>query len=84
MEKGVFAMQAVIEISEEDLKKLDKVSEADGVSPAELGGKAVSAYLKERDVLVKKHEWKGLDAAFGLWKDRGEDALDYQRRIRGE
>jgi hypothetical protein len=29
-------------------------------------------------------EEPALDEAFGIWKERGEDAVEYQRRLRAE
>ena len=77
-------MQAVIEISEEQLALLDKVSEAEGIPRDEVVGKAVEKYLAERPVPSANRDWAGLDAAFGIWKDRGEDGLAYQQRMRDE
>ena len=77
-------MQTTIELSPEALTMLDALSAADGVPSAELAGKVVEAYVKERQPHEAKREWPELDAVFGIWKHRGEDAFDYLRRIRGE
>ena len=78
-------MQTTIELSPEALTMLDALSAADGVPSAELAGKVVEAYVKERQPAEKKErDWAGLDAAFGIWKDLGEDGLAYQARMRNE
>ena len=77
-------MQAQIELSEEQMALLDEASEAEGVPRDEVVGRAVQAYLEGRRPVVAKPKRNGIDEAFGLWKDRAEDGLAYQLRMRSE
>ena len=70
-------MRTLVDIPKEDLSLLTRLSEADGVSRAELVRRAVSAYLEPR------RRGKRADA-FGLWAARAEDGVRYQRRMRDE
>jgi len=56
---------------------LNTTSERGGVSRAKLVRQAISDYL------AKTYKGQG-DTAFGLWRDRAEDGVDYQRRVRSE
>jgi metal-responsive CopG/Arc/MetJ family transcriptional regulator len=70
-------MRTLVDIPKEDLSLLTRLSEADGVSRAELVRRAVSAYLQPRR-LARRAD------AFGLWGARAEDGVAYQRRMRDE
>ena len=74
---GSFTVRTLIDIPEEELDQLTRLSKTRKVSRAHLVRCAVSEYLK-------REKQDTLDAAFGMWADRGIDGLEYQLRIRSE
>jgi metal-responsive CopG/Arc/MetJ family transcriptional regulator len=70
-------MRTLIDIPEDDLGLLKKLSKASSLSRAELVRQAISQYL-ETHRLARKTD------AFGVWASRREDGLAFQRRVRGE
>lgn len=70
-------MRTLLDIPEEDLKLLNKLSDAEEVSRAELVRRAIFQYLKAHRSTAKAE-------AFGLWADAPEDGRSYQRKIRRE
>ena len=70
-------MRTLVDIPEEDLSLLNKLSEAENISRAELVRQAISTYLATR----KQSEQV---AGFGLWADHPVDGLAYQKKIRRE
>ena len=82
-------MQTLIDIPEEVLTSLDRISRAEQMPREAIIEHALTAYIstKQEDLSAadkEKRRLDALDATFGIWKDRGEDALDFQRRVRGE
>lgn len=69
-------MRTLVDLPETELKELTDLSRARGTSRAELIRQAVSGFLAENRPALKQ--------SFGLWKQRGEDALAYQDRLRNE
>jgi len=70
--------RTLVGFSDRDIQALDAVSAAKQVSRSELIRQAVSQYLEKfrpEDVP---------DLAFGLWRDKTEDGLAYQQRMRDE
>ena len=70
-------MRTLVDIPEDDLKQLTRLSKARKVSRAHIVRCAVSAYL---DAQPKD----SLDDFFGLWADRKIDGLAYQLKMRAE
>jgi metal-responsive CopG/Arc/MetJ family transcriptional regulator len=70
-------MRTLVDIPGPDLDALDRLGRRRGVSRAKVIRQAI------RDYLARSGQDEGA-SAFGAWKDRGEDGLDYQRRIRAE
>jgi predicted transcriptional regulator len=70
-------LRIAVDIPDADLIRLDALAKARGVSRAQLIREAVAAYLV-------RQASDPIEAGFGLWKDRGEDGLAYQRRMRDE
>ena len=72
-------MRTLIDISEDDLKWLDRKAADEGRSRAAVVREAVAQF---RATTGKR----GIQRYFGLWKDRNDlpDGLEYQRRMRGE
>lgn len=70
-------MRTVLELPDAQIEGLRKLGEQHGLSRAELVRRAVAEYLRH-------HPTEDTDAAFGLWRRRGEDGLKYQQRLREE
>jgi metal-responsive CopG/Arc/MetJ family transcriptional regulator len=70
-------MRTLVDIPEGDLKALDEISERRRTSRAGVIRHAI------RDYLVKNRRGS-LEEAFGLWRDKNVDGVEYQRRLRSE
>jgi hypothetical protein len=70
-------MRTLLDLPDSDVEALGRIARQRSVSRASLIRDAIHDYLA-------KTVPSDRDAAFGLWKRRGEDGLDYQRRIRSE
>ena len=79
-------MLTTLDIPQEDLDLLDEISEADKVSRAELVHRAITSFVASHRPATPKPNLgtSGIDAAFGMWKDRQIDGQEYQDRIRSE
>jgi hypothetical protein len=71
------AMRTIIELPGEQIEALDALCRRDRISRAEAVRRAVA-------LLVRSEGGMASGAAFGVWRDRREDGLAYQRRIRSE
>lgn len=69
-------MRTIVDIPEADLERLSGICEAEGISRAEAVRRAVKLYLEKQSA--------GGKDVFGMWKDRGIDALEYERSLREE
>lgn len=72
-------MRTIIELPEEQLRALDAWRHVRGISRAEAVRRAVANLLED-----EAHARASVDAAFGLWSDRGLDGLVEQERLRAE
>ena len=70
-------MRTLVDIPANDLELLKGVTKKLASSRAEFGRRAISTSLEA-------HRTDPTAEAFGLWRDRPVDGLDYQERIRGE
>jgi len=70
--------RTLVGFSDRDIQELDAMSAVKRVSRAELIRQAVSQYLE------KFSPDAAADLAFGLWRNKGEDGLAYQQRLRDE
>ncbi len=70
-------MRTIIDLPEHDRRALDDLSRHLQISRAEAVRRAVRAYLESQQVD------EDVDV-FGRWRERGEDGMAYQDRIRGE
>ncbi len=70
-------MRTIVDLPEQQLEALKAMGEREGISRAELMRRAVAEYLA-------RHRGAAEDTAFGLWRQRGEDGLRYQERVREE
>ena len=70
-------MRTIIDLPAEQLEALDIICRREAISRAEAIRRAVT-------LLVEHKSSKAATSAFGLWRDRGVDGVEYQRRIRAE
>ena len=70
-------MRTTIDLSEEQVQQLGEFCRREGVSRAEAVRRAVADYLKA-------HCMRERQDAFGIWRDRRPDGLEYERRLRRE
>jgi adenylate cyclase len=70
-------MRTIVDIPEDQLKRLTRICEREHVSRAEVVRRAIAVYLRQGDAASE-------DQAFGLWRDRGLEGLSYQNALRDE
>jgi metal-responsive CopG/Arc/MetJ family transcriptional regulator len=70
-------MRTIIDLPESDRETLDTLSRKLGISRAEAVRRAVAEFLKS-------HRSASDDELFGIWRNRNEDALVYEDRVRAE
>lgn len=70
-------MRTIIDLPHDQLEALDGICRREQISRAEAIRRAVALLIREGGNLNPR-------AAFGLWKDRAEDGLAYQTRLRQE
>ena len=70
-------MRTIVDLPDEQIEALKALSARENVSRAELVRRALAEFLARRSV---RHD----DDAFGLWRQRPEDGLEYQHRLREE
>ena len=69
-------MRTTVELSEGTLRRLSEICRRQGVPQSEVVRRALADYL-EAYCRTERLE------VFGMWRDRGIDGLEYERRIRG-
>jgi metal-responsive CopG/Arc/MetJ family transcriptional regulator len=70
-------MRTIIDLPDELVQALDRLSRREHISRAEAVRRAVTVYL-EQELPAETVE------AFGLWRDRQADALAYEDALREE
>jgi len=70
-------MRTIIDIPQRILDEIDALATQDKVSRAETVRRAMAEY-------VEKRPRSRPDAAFGIWKKRKIEALDYEDALRGK
>ena len=70
-------MGSLVEIKEEQLRELDRIARESDRTRAALIEDALAEYLNRQKVSPR-------DRAFGLWRERNIDGLEYQEEIRKE
>jgi metal-responsive CopG/Arc/MetJ family transcriptional regulator len=70
-------MRTIIDIPDSLLKEVDALAEREQISRAETVRRAMTEYLAKRSTSRP-------DAAFGIWKSKHIDPLDYEDSLRGE
>jgi len=68
-------MKTTIEINENKNRALRTLAQQRGVSMSQLVREAIDHFLQ---VVVPK----GTKESFGIWRGKGRDGLDYERRLR--
>lgn len=71
------SMRTIIDLQAAQLEALDAICAREGISRAEAVRRAVSRYVEA--VGAGRGE-----SAFGIWRGRAVDGLDYERRLRDE
>lgn len=70
-------MRTLVDLPEKLIREIDSLAEREDISRAEAVRRAVAEY-------VTKHSSPRSDAAFGIWKSKRIDALDYEDSLRKE
>ncbi len=70
-------MRTIIDLPPEQIEALKQMGIHSRLSRAELVRRAVAEY-------IGRHQLDQNDNAFGLWKDRVIDGVEYQQRLRME
>jgi hypothetical protein len=70
-------MRTIIDVPDTQLEALDALCRREGISRAEAIRRAIALQLREAHV-------GDAARAFGLWRDRGIDGLEYERSLRDE
>ena len=70
-------MRTIIEVPPNQLEALDGLCEREGISRAEAIRRAIAEH-------VLRNPPPDRASAFGLWRARGIDGLEYQKAIRSE
>lgn len=76
-------MRTIVELTDEQIEDLRRLCERKQISRAEAVRRGVDLLItqeQERDLKFRR----ALDAVFGMWKDRGIDALEYEQKLREE
>lgn len=74
-------MRTIVDLPDEQIRALDAYSKKYGVSRAEAVRRAVARFLPKRQ--HRKVDFRN-DPAFGSWKNRNVDSVEYQRKLRTE
>jgi hypothetical protein len=69
-------MRTIVDLPPVQLEALDALCRREGISRAEAVRRAVADHLQRQQVDPAP--------AFGLWRARGADGVEYQRRLRRE
>nr|WP_016926048.1 hypothetical protein [Rickettsia conorii] len=71
-------MRTIINIADSQIKILDKISKKK-ISRDKIIGLALTSYIASND-----HNNKAFENAFGLWKDKNLDSVEYQTKLCNE
>ena len=70
-------MRTIIEVPDDDIKNLDRIVEQQKKSRSAIIREAIRLYLEGRVIDSDK-------AAFGVWKGKQAEGLEYQTKVRSE
>ena len=68
----------LVDIPDQHIAALNEIAATDRIARAEVVRMAVTQYVQERSGIASPH------AAFGMWKGRNTDGLEYQDEMRAE
>lgn len=71
-------MRTIVDIPDDQVLILSEIGKQEGSSRAEIIRQAIASYIQNH-----KHS-VSIDDAFGLWKDRKINGLEYQKDLRSE
>ena len=74
-------MRTIVDLPDEQIRALDAYSKKYGISRAEAVRRAVASFLPKRR--QGRLDFRN-DPAFGYWKNRDVDSVEYQRTLRAE
>lgn len=72
-------MRTIIDIPDEDVKILNQLSKKKKTSRAEIIRQALTNYITEYSKLRKSYS-----KAFGIWKGKKINSINYQKQLRSE
>jgi len=75
------AVRTIVDLPEEQIQALDAYSKKHGVSRAEAIRRAVAMFLPKRR--PRRLDFRN-HPAFGSWKEREVDSVEYQQKLRAE
>lgn len=70
-------MRTIVELPDEQIERLKALSKKSRLSRAELVRRAVADYLERQSPDEE-------NVAFGIWRDKPRDGIDYQHALRDE
>ena len=76
-------MRTIVELTDEQVEALRVYCAREGISRAEAVRRGVDLLLCQRDAKEREFQ-EALAGVFGMWKDRGIDGVEYQRKLRAE
>jgi hypothetical protein len=74
-------VRTIVDLPDEQIRALDAYGKKYGVSRAEAVRRAVARFLPKRR--QRSVDFRN-DPAFGSWKNRAVDSVEYQRKLRAE
>jgi len=74
-------VRTIVDLPVEQIRALDAYGKKHGISRAETVRRAVAMFLPKRR--PRKLDFRN-HPAFGAWRDRDVDAVEYQRKLRAE
>jgi metal-responsive CopG/Arc/MetJ family transcriptional regulator len=77
-------MRIIVDLEDAQVRALANYCEREGTSRAEAISRAVAALLGDEEAVVRERRAAALEAAFGMWKDRGIDTDTYLAELRSE
>jgi len=70
-------MRTIVDLPDEQIQVLKELSKESHLSRAELVRRAIAEYLQH-------HHCDQAEDAFGIWRHKARDGLDYQSELRNE
>jgi hypothetical protein len=77
-------MRIIVDLEDAQVRALANYCERAGTSQSEAIRRAVDALVGDEEAVVRERRAAALEAAFGMWKDRGIDTDTYLAELRSE